>query len=244
MCIVYSELEEEKSTGSSSAAWYSASVELGRWEPFLSLFSPAHALTHGASRFWRAFGTRPGGCPRQGPRTMPRRLPGAGHGAGALGGRSSRGSAARCGSRSARPSCRTLSRLPSRRSGWVSGGRVPIMNEQSRAAWREPRACLPPARARGSRSGSESGGRPARERRRGAGRGPGRAGGAWLCPRPRAPPRARACGLRKLRSWARGPGARHRADGWGSGVADCSPGERVCPCMWCSISFDFQGNLI
>ena len=141
---------EKKSPRQLAAAWYSASVGLGRWEPFLSFSSPAHALTHRASRSRRALGPGTGRFPRRGPRTMPRSLPGAGHRAGAPARpRLLSQRRVRCGSR-ARPPLLPHARLPSRRSGWVSGGRVPIMNEQSgdgveRSRARLP-ACLPRSR--------------------------------------------------------------------------------------------------
>lgn len=61
---------KKKSTRQLAAAWYSASVGLGRWEPLLSFFSPAHALAHRASGSSRASGPGPGRSPRRGWRTM------------------------------------------------------------------------------------------------------------------------------------------------------------------------------
>lgn len=61
--------KKKKSTRQLAAAWYSASVGLGRWEPFLSFFSPAQALTHRASGSSRASGPEPGRSPRRGWRT-------------------------------------------------------------------------------------------------------------------------------------------------------------------------------
>lgn len=100
------------------AAWYSASVGLGRWEPFLSFFSPAHALTHRASRSRRAFGTGPGRFARHGPRTLPRSLVGAGHGAARPPAEAPEPAARAVREpRSARPCCRALRSPPGARAG-------------------------------------------------------------------------------------------------------------------------------
>lgn len=109
-----------KAPGSSSpAAWYSASVGLGRGEPFLSLFSPPHALTHRASRSPRAPGTGPGRSARRGPRTLPRCLLGAGHGAArpAAEAPEPAARAVREPAALARPCCRALRSPPGARAG-------------------------------------------------------------------------------------------------------------------------------
>lgn len=105
------------------AAWYSASVGLGRWEPFLSFFSPAHALTHRASRSRRAFGTGPGRFARHGPRTLPRSLVGAGHGAARPPAEAPEPAARAVREpRSARPCCRALLSPPGARAGTRGAG--------------------------------------------------------------------------------------------------------------------------
>ncbi len=60
----------KKAPGSSPAAWYSASVGLGRREPCLPFFSPAHALTHGRA-LPASLRNRAGLFARRGPRTLP-----------------------------------------------------------------------------------------------------------------------------------------------------------------------------
>lgn len=122
-----------------------ASVGLGLWRLLASFFSPAHApprrRASGSRKPLTVAPTRPGRSPRPEPRTMspkpawcwtrgPARLPG----------RGCRASAA-CGAGTAeRPPLLPHARLPSRRSGWVSRGRVPIMNEQRRGLARGRRA--------------------------------------------------------------------------------------------------------
>lgn len=107
----------KKAPGSSPAAWYSASVGPGRWEPCLSFFSPAHALTHRGQPLLVSLRTR----------ARPLCPPGAEDDAPKPAWRWTRGWRARRAqapepepravreSRTARPSCRTLG-APSRRS--------------------------------------------------------------------------------------------------------------------------------
>lgn len=159
----------KKAPGSSPAAWYSEGVGLGRREPVLPSCSPSHAPPHGASRSRRAFGAKGRG-----------RCPGA---CLALGtGRGSPGSVA-CGVGAAlRPPLLPPSPLPSRRSGWVSGGRVPIMNEQSRGRRGEEPRARPPACARSRRVPGAQRGRRGTPEGRSGGRAPRGAPGRALLP--------------------------------------------------------------
>lgn len=114
--------KKKKAPGSSPAAWYSASVGLGRWEPFLSFFSPTHALTHRASGSPRAFGTGPGRFARHRPRTLPRSLLGAGHGAARPPAEAPEPAARAVREALARPCCRTLRSPPGARAGSRGAG--------------------------------------------------------------------------------------------------------------------------
>lgn len=149
MWILHSELEGKKAPSSSPAAWYSASVgpHWGalsfRLRPRTCTDSqdqrlpktPARRLPSpraGDSAWEPAWSWTRGGRP-------PARPPGPGYRASAVCG---------AGASLCPPLLPPHARLPSRRSGWVSGGRVPIMNEQSRDRAEQSRApaCPPAAR--------------------------------------------------------------------------------------------------
>lgn len=177
--------KKAKSSGSSPAGWYSASVGLGRREASRFCPQPCTCTDSQGPLLRRTSATAP---QRQIP-AGPAPLLGAENQARKPAWRSTRGRSA-CPAKAAEPAPRAVREpcphpllphtlLCTRRLGWVSGGRVPIMNEQSRG-WRgaELRA-RPPACARGA-SLSGTGAACGAPRRGGAG---ARAPGASRRPR-------------------------------------------------------------